>query len=63
MLTDEMAQRRLLYVLEQTRGLSPELSRCAQCAHVEYIYFTGIVCTRDTIEVDGAGRCRNFMPQ
>lgn len=60
MFSDEVAQRRLLYVLEQTQGLSPERSRCNQCLHVEYIYFVGIVCTRDAIELDGTGRCLSF---
>ncbi len=50
----------LLYVLERQIGLNPELSECNQCAHVEYIYFTGIVCHMGCPCVDNSGRCRDL---
>jgi hypothetical protein len=51
----------LLYVLEREIGLNPELSCCNQCQHVEYIYFTGIVCHVGHPKIDHDGRCVNFM--
>ena len=53
----------LLYVLEQEIGLDPELSHCNACAHVEYIYFTGIVCHVDRPQVGEGGRCLDVMPE
>ncbi|RJX34121.1 MAG: hypothetical protein C4516_00230 [Oxalobacter sp.] len=51
----------LLYVLEGQIGLDPELSRCNQCVHVEYIYFTGIVCHASQPRVTGNGQCLEFQ--
>jgi hypothetical protein len=48
-------------MLEQQAGLSPELSNCSGCAHVEYIYFTGIVCHAGNPKVNSAGKCLDFQ--
>lgn len=47
----------LIYSLEKQVGLNPELSDCSGCIHVEYIYFTGVVCHIGTPEVTADGRC------
>ena len=56
-----MPEPQLIYLLEQTHGLSPTRSGCVDCACVEYIYFVGVVCHCHAPDIETDGICQSFL--
>jgi hypothetical protein len=53
----------LLTELTRVEGLCPTKSGCVTCAHVEYVYFVGVLCRSAVRRMSAEGCCLSYEQQ